>query len=91
MVDGEKRFLDVVVGFLGSMYDFRVLRNSLFYRRIVNNELFLGLIVRVDGRDIILVLFGDSVYFLFIWLLKFYYEGINECVFGILEGRWRIF
>lgn len=90
VADGEKRFLDVAAGFPGSMHDSRVLTNSSLYRRIANNELLLGLTVRVDGRDITPVLFGDSAYPLSTWLLKPYHEGTNECAFGILEGRWRI-
>lgn len=68
MVDGKKRFLDVVVGFLGFLYDVRVLRNSRFYRRCENKELLIGFIMNVFGREIGLYLVGDSVYFLVFWL-----------------------
>lgn len=60
------------------MYDFRVLRNSVLYRRINNNELLIGSIVRVGGREIKFVFLGDSVYFFFIWLLKLYFEFTND-------------
>lgn len=90
VADGEKRFLDVAAGFPGNMHDSRVLRNSSLYRRIANNELLLGLTVRVDGRDITPVLFGDSAYPLSTWLLKPYHEGTNECAFGsVLSGYWK--
>lgn len=78
VADREKRFLDVAAGFPGSMHDSRVLRNSSLYRRITNNELFLGPTVRVGRREIRPVLLGDSAYPLSTWLLKPYHEGTND-------------
>lgn len=68
MVDREKCFLDVVVSFLGNMYGLRVLRNSLLYCWIINNEFFFGLVVRVGVREINFFLLGDSVYLFFLLL-----------------------
>lgn len=71
MVDGKKRFLDVVVGFLGFLYDVRVLRNSRFYRRCENKELLIGFIMNVFGREIGLYLVVKAFIFWFFGYKKF--------------------
>ena len=78
VADREKRSLDVAAGFPGSMPDSRVLRNSSLYCRIRNNKLLLGPAVRVGGREIKSLLFGDSAYPLSAWLLKLFHKGTND-------------
>ena len=78
VADREKRFLDVAAGFPGSMHDSRVLRNSSLYCQIRNNKLLLRPAVRVGGREIKSLLFGDSAYPLSAWLLKLFHKGTND-------------
>lgn len=69
-------FLDVVIGYLGSMYDVWVFWNFELYRKVVNGNILREFVVNINGNDIWFLLFGDGVYFFFLWLLKFYFNNV---------------
>lgn len=72
-------FLDFVCGFFGSMYNVRVLRRSVIFRKVERGEIFFVLIVYINGRYELRSYFvGDSVYLFSSWLMKLYSEGIRD-------------
>ena len=50
IVDGKKRFLDFVSGFLGSMHDARVLRNSTIFDLAENDQILTCPAVRIGAN-----------------------------------------
>lgn len=67
MCSYDFKFIDCYVGWLGSVYDVRVLRNFFVFMDVIVdfNLFFLG------DRYI----FGDLVYFLVDWLFIFYRDN----------------
>ncbi len=59
VVDGTKRFSDVLAGYPGSMHDARVLHNSLLFRQCESNEILQAPIMNFKK----LCLFWEQFYF----------------------------
>jgi len=70
VADGKKIFLDFSAGYPGTLHDARVMRNSLLYRRVENNEILQNPMARVGNHTIAPYLVGDSAYPLSRWLQK---------------------
>ena len=70
VVDHNYRFMDVCVGWPGSVRDARVLANSSLYRKASQGEILCGNTIQVSGTNIPLFLVGDSAYPLSPWLIK---------------------
>jgi len=70
LVDANYHFLDVCIGWPGSVHDARVLPHSALYNEIEHNHILPNRTVSVSGVDISLYMIGDSVYPLKKWLMK---------------------
>lgn len=68
--------MDVVVKWLGSVYDVRVFVNFSFNFVLKNEEIFLCRWYVLFDEDFILVfLLGDLVYLFMLYLMKEYFNG----------------
>lgn len=76
IVDTNLRFLDVCIGYPGSLSDARCLRESAFYRRCCNGERLNGESVSAGDLQFREYIVGDREYPLLPWLMKPY--GQNE-------------
>ena len=72
IVGGDGRFLDVAVGFPGSIHDARVMRMSGIYARIQSGEVLQQPIENINNVPIGPLIIGDSAYPSLPWLLKPY-------------------
>jgi len=70
VVDANYRFLDVCVGWPGSVHDARVFAQSTLYDNIEHYHILLNNAITVSGVRIPLYLIGDSAYPLKLWLIK---------------------
>ena len=70
VVDHEYQFMDVMVGFPGSVHDARVFSHSSLFQRGLNGTLFPDLTDNISGVDIPIYLIGDPAYPLLPWLIK---------------------
>ena len=78
VVDGTTRFLDISVGYPGSMHDARVLRNSRLYVRAENKEILSEPTLSIEGHEIGPYVVGDSGFPLSRWLQKPFAEHTND-------------
>lgn len=103
--DDERRFLDFVAGFPGTMHDARILRNTTISRI---DEFLENPRKDVDGIAVSPYLLGDSAYPMELWLMKPYSDATTDrkekkfnyqlskarvCIeqaFGVLKSRFRI-
>ncbi|KAK2703958.1 uncharacterized protein LOC136041367 [Artemia franciscana] len=102
VVSSDKLFIDVFVGYPGSVHDARVFRNSGLYEDTSSNP-----ISRFPNRE--LYILGDSAYPLLPWLITPYRDSGRltqqqkhfnyrhsaariavEHAFGLLKGCWRV-
>ena len=71
LVDHSYRFLDVYVGWPGSVHDARVFAHSALYTRLSGGELLpSSKAITLNGVNIPLFIVGDSAYPLETWLMK---------------------
>ena len=70
LVDDKYRFMDMYVGWPGSVHDARVFANSDLYHLGRTGTLFPKRTLELDGVDVPVVILGDSAYPLMSWLLK---------------------
>ena len=70
IVDADYCFLDVCIGWPGSVHDTRVFVHSPIYILITEKDLFPNKPVSINGVNVPLFLTGDSVYPLQTWLMK---------------------
>ncbi|XP_065892875.1 uncharacterized protein [Dysidea avara] len=70
VVDANYRFLDVCVGWPGSVHDARVFAQSTLYDNIEHHHILPNNTITVSGVRIPLYLIGDSAYPLKLWLMK---------------------
>ena len=70
IVDADNCFLDVCIGWPGSVHDTRVFVHSPIYILITEKDLLPNKPVSVNGVNVPLFLTGDSVYPLQTWLMK---------------------
>lgn len=64
-------YLLVLIGYLGSLYDVWVLRLSEIFDVVENENIVMEFIMDFNGIVIWLLIVGDLVYFLKIWLFCF--------------------
>ena len=70
LVDANYCFLDVCIGWPGSVHDARVLAHSALYNEIECNHILPNRTVSISGVDVPLYMIGDSAYPLKKWLMK---------------------
>ena len=70
VVDADYHFLDVCVGWPGSVHDARVFAKSTLYNQIEHNHILPNKTITVSGVCIPLYMIGDSAYPLKLWLMK---------------------
>ena len=78
LVDAKHRFMDVYVGWPGSVHDARVFANSELYRLGRTGTLFPKRSLEMDGVDAPVVILGDSAYPLLSWLIKPFPHGCTN-------------
>ena len=70
VVDHSYQFMDINVGWPGSVHDARVFAHSSVYKKITEQTLLPDKNITVNGVNIPLYLIGDSAYSLQTWLMK---------------------
>ena len=75
VVDHSYRFIDINIGWPGSVHDARVLSHSSLYKKITEENYLPHDPMSVGGVDIPLFLIGDSAYPLRTWLMKPFTHG----------------
>ena len=70
LVDHEYKFMDVYVGWPGSVYDARVLANSRLYQKCESGTFLPAWQQTLCGTNIPLLILGDPAYPLKVWLMK---------------------
>lgn len=70
VVDADHCFLDICIGWPGSVHDARVFVHSPLYSRITEEDLLPNKPMSVNGVNVPLFLIGDSAYPLQTWLMK---------------------
>ena len=70
LVDANYRFMDVCVGWPGSVHDARVFAHSSLYKEIEHNKILPNKTISISGTNIPLYMIGDSAYPLKSWLMK---------------------
>lgn len=75
VVDTELRFLDVCVGYPGSLNDAKCLRESAFYKKCSSGQRLNGDPMRAGDFSIGEYVVGDSEYPLLPWLIRPYKES----------------
>ena len=71
-MDGKYRFMDITVGWPGSVHDARVFTNSDIYYMGQTNSLFSSFGKMLEGVEIPVHIIGDPAYPLLKWLMKAY-------------------
>ena len=75
VVDHSYRFIDINVGWPGSVHDARVFAQSSIVKRITDGTLLPDSPISVNGVQIPLYLIGDSAYPMKTWLMKPFTHG----------------
>ena len=75
VVDHLYRFIDINVGWPGSVHDARVFAHSSLYEKITEKNLLPHKPMSVGSIDVPLYLIGDSAYPLQTWLMKPFTHG----------------
>ena len=77
VVDHSYRFIDINIGWPGSVHDARVFSHSSLYEKITEQDLFPHKPMTVGSVDVSLYLIGDSAYPLQTWLMKPFTHGTS--------------
>ena len=72
IADADYKFLDVTVGYAGSMHDARMLLVSSFFHKAQNGNVLNAPVENVTGTNVGPLIFGDGAYPLLPWLMKPY-------------------
>ena len=72
VADADGKFLDVSVGYPGSMHDSRIFRYSMLSERVERGEILVAPTRRIGGCDFSPLLLGDAAYALSKTLIKPY-------------------
>ena len=75
VVDHSYRFIDINVGWPGSVHDARVFAHSALYEKITEKDLLPQKPMLINGVNVPLYLIGDSAYPLQTWLMKPFAHG----------------
>ena len=75
LVDHQYRFLDINVGWPGSVHDARVFANSELYSKAERKTLFPPKVREINGVPVPLVILGDPAYPLLQWVMKPYTDN----------------
>lgn len=75
VVDDSYRFIDINVGWPGSVHDARVFAQSSIFKKISEGTLLPDQTTTVNGVNIPLYLIGDSAYPIKSWLMKPFTHG----------------
>ena len=78
VVDYSYRFIDINVGWPGSVHDARVFAHSSIYKEITENSLLPNKSMVVSGVNIPLYLTGGSACSLQAWLMKPFTHGTSH-------------
>ena len=80
VVDHEYLFRDIYIGWPGSVHDARIFANSIVFKEACNGSILQGDAMSISGRDIPIILVGDSAYPypLMTWLMKPFVEHPNS-------------
>ena len=79
VVDHEYKFLDVCVGWSGSVHDARVLGNSKIYAKCESGSFLPNWPKTICNSTVPLVMLGDPVYPLKTWLMKLFSDtGLTQ-------------
>lgn len=62
-MDVDGKFIDVSIGWFGSIYDVWVLWFSILYRRVENDVILFEFVKYISGVYVWFLLIGDFVYF----------------------------
>ena len=76
VVDATGKFIDVSIGWPGSIHDARVLRLSTLYQRAENNLNLTEPVKRINGVTVRPLLISDSAYPLLPWLVSPYVSNV---------------
>ena len=95
VVDHQYRFLDIYVGWPGSVHDARVFAHSSLYNKGESGTLLLSGVKTIQpGIDLPLYIIGDSAYPLLNWLMKPYPQSLattrNQITYNYRISRARI-
>ena len=77
LVDANYLFLDVCVGWAGSIHDARVVAHSALYKGIECNHILPNKTEYISSVHVPLYMIGDSAYPLKSWLMKPFYHNTN--------------
>lgn len=78
LVDYRYRFMDIYIGWPGSVHDARVLTNSALFSKGETGTLLPNFSRNINGCNVPLVILGDPAYPLLSWLMKGYPESGNS-------------
>ena len=94
LVDHRYRFMDINVGWPGSVHDARVLVNSELYKKGERGDLFPQMSKRINDVLVPLVILGDPAYPLMSWIMKPYSDNgrltRQQSVFNYRLSRARV-
>ena len=94
LVYHKYRFMDINVGWPGSVHDARVLANSKLYQKGERGELFPYIAKEMSGVSVPLVVLGDPAYPLLQWIMKPYSDNgrltRQQSVFNYRLSRARV-
>ena len=77
LVDANYRFLDVCIGWPGSVHDARVFAHSNLYKKSTHGHLIPNKLVTISGVCVPLYMIGDSTYPMQSWLMKPFAHNSN--------------
>jgi len=85
LVDANYHFLDICVGWPGSVHDARVFVHSSLYKKITASQLIPDKSEQISSVDVPLYMIGDSSYPMPPWLMKpFSYSTAEQWTYFLI-------